>query len=427
MKRIKALIACGVLLSMLVGCAPVGVNTVPVAPENAEGSAEEAAVTGSEAETSAEPQKLTMGIWGIESVVKAHEIACEGIHEAIPEISEMELIVYPTADEFFATLPTQIASGTAPDIVKCDYTYMYEYIDKGYFIPLDESVLDLSPYTKEGVDVFRVDGQLYGIPINAQPFCICINLDLWHEAGLTDIPETYEDYLAAGEKFAELGKPLWIFENGIVYINSVLQSFGGSWNRGENITNDTNVEAFDALIDLFRKGYAVTPESLGVADASTAFTQGQAPLITAGPWYNSVVAAGAPDMNYALIKWPAKSEETRGFMPTIDGYFIVNGADPALCSKALNHVDRKEFQEAFYNGVGAMMSNLEVREFYFDKYPAAENLKDAMQYIQDPMFPAEASEFAGIVTTELGKAINDPSSTITGKDFLENVDKQFNN
>lgn len=373
-----------------------------------------------------EQQELTMGIWGIESVVKAHETACSGIETAVPEISKINLSVFATSDEFFASLPTQIAAGTAPDIVKCDITYMYEYISKGYFIPLDESVLDLSLYTDGSVDVFRIDDKLYGLPINAQPFCMIINLDLWEKYGLDEIPQTWDDVMKAAEILAKQDMPAIIFENNIVYLTSVLQSFGGGWNRGKDIDSAANVEAMDFLINMFKSGYVVTPESLGVADASSAFTQGMAPLILGGPWYNSVMKSGAPDTKFALVKIPCKSEELRAYMPTIDGYFVVKGTDDVtLASKALNYVNRKEFQEAFYQGVGAMMSNSEVRKNYFETYDTAENLKDAMEYVKDPMFPEEATKFASIASTEFSEAISNPNAQLNGKDVLDNIAAQF--
>lgn len=411
--KIQALTLASLLsIGLLAGCSgPQGVQT----------GTDQSSSAGS-----SEPVKMQMGIWGIESVVNAHEIACEGIHEAVPEISEIELIVYPTSDDFFANLPTQIASNTAPDIVKSDYTYMYEYISKEYFVALDEEVLDLTPYTDGSVDMFRIDGKLYGMPINAQPFCLAINLDMWEEAGLEDIPNTMDDFYAAGEALAKIGKPALIFDNNIVYITSIIQGFGGGWNRGEGFNNATNAEALDSLLGLFEAGYAVTPTSLGVADSTAAFTQGMGAMVCAGPWYNSVMESGAPDTNFALIKLPCKSEDLRAYCPTIDGYFIVRGADVPLASKALNHVNRKEFQEAFYEGVGAMMSNEEVREHYFEKYQTAEELKDAMEYTKEMEFPAEATEFANIVVTEFGEAIFNPDSHLTGEDILGNVEEKFN-
>lgn len=126
------------------------------------------------------------------------------------------------------------------------------------------------------------------------------------------------------------------------------------------------------------------------------------------------------------MKIPCKSEELRAYMPTIDGYFVVKGTDDVtLASKALNYVNRKEFQEAFYQGVGAMMSNSEVRKNYFETYDTAENLKDAMEYVKDPMFPEEATKFASIASTEFSEAISNPNAQLNGKDVLDNIAAQF--
>ena len=215
-----------------------------------------------------------------------------------------------------------------------------------------------------------------------------INLDLWEKYGFDEIPQTWDDVMKAAEILAKQDMPAIIFENNIVYLTSVLQSFGGGWNRGKDIDSAANVEAMDFLINMFKSGYAVTPESLGVADASSAFTQGMAPLILGGPWYNSVMKSGAPDTKFALVKIPCKSEELRAYMPTIDGYFVV-------------------------------------RKNYFETYDTAENLKDAMEYVKDPMFPEEATKFASIASTEFSEAISNPNAQLNGKDVLDNIAAQF--
>ena len=68
-----------------------------------------------------------------------------------------------------AKLPTAISTNTAPDFVLKGIEYIYQYANNDMIIPLDDfwekTGLDESNYLENVVDKSKVDGTLYGVPM----------------------------------------------------------------------------------------------------------------------------------------------------------------------------------------------------------------------------------------------------------------------
>lgn len=68
-----------------------------------------------------------------------------------------------------AKLPTAISTNTAPDFVLMGIEYIYQYANNDMIIPLDDfwekTGLDESNYLENVVDKSKVDGTLYGVPM----------------------------------------------------------------------------------------------------------------------------------------------------------------------------------------------------------------------------------------------------------------------
>ena len=408
----------------MAACAPQGISeeTAEIVSVESQQAVEEETA----AETTGEPVELTVGIVAaFDAVLAAHELACEGISEAYPEISKINLVNYASHDEFFSQLPTQIAAGTAPDIVKCDAFYTYEYAQKELFVPVDESVMDLSDFDEEIVDLYRIDGTLYASPILAQPYCLVVNKDIFNELGL-EIPKYWDEFEDVCKVLKDNGYVPLGYENTAEMLSAMILSFGGSWNRGVDFASEANCEAVDFLIDMVKKEYFVLPQTLGFSTFTENFTSGNVAMALGGPWYNGVIQTGAPNMDYALMKFPTKSEETRGTVGNIDGYYLIRGTDVTLASKALNWLSRYDFEKSFYDGVGAIVANREIRNSYFEKYTQAIDLQDAMPYVKDANLPEEATKFMTTNVTELGNSLFDPETTLTAQEVFDNVEQQLN-
>ncbi|MFR4440369.1 MAG: extracellular solute-binding protein [Hungatella sp.] len=96
-----------------------------------------------------------------------------------------------------------VASGTAPDLVKCSFTMMDSYISSGILEPLNtytDSWDEWGNFTKEYVDMFTKDGSVYGIPSAVNPMLFAYNKALFAEAGLQEPPKTWDEALEMAKK-----------------------------------------------------------------------------------------------------------------------------------------------------------------------------------------------------------------------------------
>lgn len=90
-------------------------------------------------------------------------------------------------DDFFTRLTTQIAGGNMPDVIHQGYGVLFEYIQRGALLPLDDYVgdtLDISLIDESGLQAGTVDGHLYALTIGANSHMAVYNKRLYEEAGI---------------------------------------------------------------------------------------------------------------------------------------------------------------------------------------------------------------------------------------------------
>lgn len=110
-------------------------------------------------------------------------------------------------NEFHQVLQRSTVRGEAPDLAAMDFVWLNHYANEGYITPLNEldarwvgnTAQDLeSPVLRNNM----VDGQLYGIPVQADMSGLWYRKDWFAEEGL-DAPETWESWLAVMDHFAQ--------------------------------------------------------------------------------------------------------------------------------------------------------------------------------------------------------------------------------
>ncbi|WP_329223198.1 extracellular solute-binding protein [Streptomyces sp. NBC_01485] len=109
--------------------------------------------------------KLTMTWWGSDERHAAYKKALAAFQEKNPKIEILE--TYSGYDGYFDKFNTNIAGGSAPDLLQMDRALVAQYARKGVLTPLDSYVgksLDLTGFSKELLAAGTVDGKLYGVP-----------------------------------------------------------------------------------------------------------------------------------------------------------------------------------------------------------------------------------------------------------------------
>lgn len=101
---------------------------------------------------------VTMGFWGTAQDLKTYQEMAAAISEKYPDIT-LKIKQYPSSEQFWNTLPGEIAAGVAPDFIKLTNEGAFEYINKGLFAPLDELLgpagVDMSRFTPSAVNIWK--------------------------------------------------------------------------------------------------------------------------------------------------------------------------------------------------------------------------------------------------------------------------------
>lgn len=105
---------------------------------------------------------------------------------------------YSGYDGYFDKFNTQVAGGSAPDLLQMDTALVASYAKKGVLAPLDEYVgksLDLTGFSKSLLAAGTVDGKLYGVPSGIGVSVLTMNVTGLKKLGLAEPDKewTWED------------------------------------------------------------------------------------------------------------------------------------------------------------------------------------------------------------------------------------------
>ena len=143
----------------------------------------------------------------------------------------------------FEKVATQIAGGTEADIMQINWPWLPIFSANGDgFADLSQfsDTIDLSNWSDEQIEAGTMNGALNGLPVSTTGRLFVFNKTTWDEAGL-ELPETWDDLMAAGPVFAEkLGEDYYPFE-GIGLDAALLVTLVGTQRTGKPLIDaDTN-------------------------------------------------------------------------------------------------------------------------------------------------------------------------------------------
>lgn len=217
--------------------------------------------------------KIEMTYWGIQrdEQTNAHRQKFVDKFTAATGI-EVELSLFPFTD----LLAKQViggAAGTLPDIFEVPLE-IRQRAAAGHIIPLEEYISETEK--KEFLDGAIGDatykGKLYGIPIwNVGARLFMINKDLFEQAGITEFPQNWEEYVATAKKLTDPAKGVYggsfdgagqnTYNNFFQYLT---QAGGSILNKDWTkciVNNPEGVKALQFWVDLIHKHKVVNPNT----------------------------------------------------------------------------------------------------------------------------------------------------------------------
>lgn len=215
-------------------------------------------MTGVYAEESAEYTKkeytgdevtLRFSWWGGDERLAATLAVIEAFEADYPNIHiEAE---YGSSDGYHDKLATQLASGTAPDLIQIDPETMPTYVatNPDYFVSYDENGFDFSNYE----DAFLrtqingyYDGQQFGIPTGIAGPAILVNKELADEIGIDFTADySWDDLIEWGKKVREYDDSMYLMAANKSYIATFV-----FYNYAKQLTGKTLFDVENGVLNI---------------------------------------------------------------------------------------------------------------------------------------------------------------------------------
>ncbi len=231
-----------------------------------------------------------------------------------------------SSENYQAKLLTRLSAEAGPDMYSVGDNTLFRYAKAGMAEPVPEQLAnslknDFTETLRDGmVSGLSWEGQLYGVPWNADYVSLWYNKDMFKEAGLTKLPSNLEELREYAIKLTkrENGR---VVRSGISlrshtggagqtdkWINFLTAMGGELFNKEMTetvINNKAGVKALEYFVDLIYED-KVDAVDLQPRD-SDGFAQKKTAMFGRGPWVLAFLKDAAPDLNYGVAPFPGKS------------------------------------------------------------------------------------------------------------------------
>ncbi|MFJ7724695.1 ABC transporter substrate-binding protein [Neobacillus sp. NPDC097160] len=254
--------------------------------------------------------EITYGFWDKKQVPAIDEIVKQ-FNEKYPNIKvKTELTPY---GQYFQKLETAATGGALPDVLWMNGAHVVQYAEGKVILPLSDMAkkdnYSLENYPKSLIDLYTVDGKVYGIPKDYDTTGLWYNKTIFDDAGVPYPDETWD-----WSKLKVVAKQLTDKEKGIWGYAALMGNQGGYydfiWQNGGHIISEDGKsvgfdqpEAIEALkynISFIKEGLSPTQAQMTETAASELFSSGKVAMMFDGPWMVPEYKKN-PDLNVAVV------------------------------------------------------------------------------------------------------------------------------
>lgn len=201
---------------------------------------------------------------------------------------------YIPFDELVNETLRAFATGNAPDIVSFDNPDFALFSSRGAMLDITDrvaasDVINVDAYFEGPLNSVMWDGKLYGLPKYTDTIGVFYNKDLFAEAGLTEPPQTWAQFVEYAETLTDPANNVYgatfsarAGEEGTFQFLPIIQMSGGGYDQ---VNTDGAAEVLDLWKKMIDSGWASRDVlSLGQWDSTGTFNSGNAAMAVSGPW-----------------------------------------------------------------------------------------------------------------------------------------------
>lgn len=298
-----------------------------------------------------QPNPVTISIGyatGDPSGKQAIENTLNAFMDANPHIT-IKNLSETTSDSYLDWLKTKDAVGEFPDIIEMRDTKLFA--DAGKLAELPSEVHDI--FSKLPV----YEGKIYTAPLTGTaPQGILYSKKAYADAGVTELPKTYDEFIEIQEKLLASGvSPIVVGGKDLFHMGFWVNYFlinqvyanDPDWNskrtaQSVSFTDSQVVQAMTDYKELFSK--YIDKGWLSTSDNQTAsiLVSGKASQLFSGPWMIGQIQEADPSFEFGFYALPDRDGNiTVAGLPSLHGW--------ALSSEAAKDADKVEAFKAFLN------------------------------------------------------------------------------
>lgn len=278
-KKLLTMLLCSIMIFMVAtGC----------------GDKEDTTATNETSGVESEQVTLTFGLWNKSQEPVMREIADK--YEASNPNVKIDIQLTPWG-QYWTKLEAAATGEVLPDIFWINGPNIVKYASNGILLPIDENVakdnVDLSMYPEGLIDLYTVEGKLYGLPKDWDLTALWYNKKIFDEKGIAypTAEWTWEDMIAAAEKTTDKAKGIYGMaarpetQEGIY--DTIPQAGGYIISDDRTKSGYGSEEAIHGTqiwIDILNKGISPTLEQQADTSAVDMFKAGKLAMVYAASW-----------------------------------------------------------------------------------------------------------------------------------------------
>lgn len=233
----------------------------------------------------------------------------------------VELLSNPYADTK-TQLQASAVAGTMADVVALDGSWIYDYASQGRLADLGKLFEEIGFDTADISVQTSVNGVVYAQPLVNFPCLMAVNMDVLNAKGITELPETWSEFLEACKAVNDPANNVYAFAMNMSTDNATCMEYFAAfaWNSGGSILNENGGpflagnEIFTKTVDFFKSLFdndVVAPGMYTMTDADKVeeFVNGRVAFMPDSVAHLTNIREQAPDMNITYMN-----------MPHMDGY-----------------------------------------------------------------------------------------------------------